>query len=371
MILVVCIVCLVATTSFAKAKLPSYVYVPQPQTLKLRVEKDKVLDPDALVFSGGGASGVAYAGVLEYMRHVKKLENVKSYMGASAGAIFSLLFYLNYDENQIRDLYNRIKWKSFIECKRSINLLDIIRNFSWWKLGYNMRSILKALQDGYGLSTGNNIEHEMREIVSRYMGKEYKKGQKKKVVTTFAELKQRVKENDKVDKDLYVVAFSTCYYTTCFLSAKTTPDMDVVDAIRASMSIPLVFDPVKYKHSGHEDLLVDGGTTYNFPIEYMDALGANPVGFVLGDRDAYLSPEYAPVKSFRGFLEHVFMGLFDNIAPRMINNSYRTVFIDTPTVGVLDFDMTAANREKAVAAGYTAAMGYFQEAGPLEDPDKK
>ena len=55
-----------------------------------------------------------------------------------------------------------------------------------------------------------------------------------------------------------------------------------------------------------------------------------------------------------------FGGLFDNIGPRMEGNLYRTVFIDTPTVGTLDFDMTPADRKAAVDAGYKATLKYFQ-----------
>ena len=65
-------------------------------------EDKKVRNPDALVFSGGGASGVAYAGVLNYLEKSGKLNNVTRYMGASAGAIFFLSLLSWYDANRSR-----------------------------------------------------------------------------------------------------------------------------------------------------------------------------------------------------------------------------------------------------------------------------
>jgi hypothetical protein len=46
-------------------------------------------------------------------------------------------------------------------------------------------------------------------------------------------------------------------------SAKTHPNLPVIDAIRASMSLPLFFRPYTHKESGH--IWVDGAVGANFP----------------------------------------------------------------------------------------------------------
>ena len=52
------------------------------------IEKKSVIhSPDSLVFSGGGARGPAYAGVLKYLQEKDKLKNVKRFIGTSAGSI--------------------------------------------------------------------------------------------------------------------------------------------------------------------------------------------------------------------------------------------------------------------------------------------
>jgi hypothetical protein len=44
-------------------------------------------NPDSLVFSGGGAKGISYAGVLKYFQETNKLKNVQRFIGTSAGSI--------------------------------------------------------------------------------------------------------------------------------------------------------------------------------------------------------------------------------------------------------------------------------------------
>ena len=51
---------------------------------------------------------------------------------------------------------------------------------------------------------------------------------------------------------------------------------DVVDAVRASISVPYLFEPSKLRHPGGESLLVDGGLISNFPIDAFDRTVGRP-----------------------------------------------------------------------------------------------
>src|SRR5699024_6158212 len=62
-------------------------------------------------------------------------------------------------------------------------------------------------------------------------------------------------------------------------------DGDLAMAIRASMSVPAAFAPIRYR--GH--LLVDGGITDNIPIDVARALGAQRL--IVVDVSEPLSPE--------------------------------------------------------------------------------
>ena len=65
---------------------------------------------------------------------------------------------------------------------------------------------------------------------------------------------------------VYVVATDITEDPTeyCF-SKETTPDVKVVDAIKASCSIPGIFPPVMI----NERMFIDGGLVNNFPYEYL------------------------------------------------------------------------------------------------------
>ena len=61
--------------------------------------KNKVSTPeqiDSLVFSGGGAKGLAYAGVVDELGNRGILTGIKRVAGASAGAIIAMVFGLGY-----------------------------------------------------------------------------------------------------------------------------------------------------------------------------------------------------------------------------------------------------------------------------------
>jgi NTE family protein len=49
------------------------------------------------------------------------------------------------------------------------------------------------------------------------------------------------------------------------MSYEKTPDMSVAKAIRASMSLPILYTPVK----DGDSLLVDGGLLHNLPLAFL------------------------------------------------------------------------------------------------------
>ena len=53
-------------------------------------------------------------------------------------------------------------------------------------------------------------------------------------------------------------------------------EQPVAEAVRASISVPYLFEPVKLRHAGGESLLVDGGLVSNFPIDAFDRTDGRP-----------------------------------------------------------------------------------------------
>ena len=353
-----------ATGLTAATTKPSYVYSPEI----LYTAKPKVQNPDTIICSGGGAKGVAYAGSLKYLSESGKLKNVSRFMGASAGAIFSLLYYIGLTPDEADEIIAKINWPSLLNS--NVELLDIVKN-PWRLLRHgNMYKLAWDLLSDCGLSDGEEIEDLLRQILE---DKGYiDHGDK----ISFSQLKSKVEDRIPNDapiksKDLYVVACSLVYGTTVVLSAETTPNMDVVTAIRASMAIPFVYTPVcvdqyqnrQTKMKGAYDVFVDGGTTYNYPIDYFDSQNAKTLGFVLEDKDVRLNPERKDIEGHGRLFDYagaVVGVIMDNVGPTIDVNSYRTIFIDTAPISTLTFDMTTEQRNNAINKAYSATKEYFE-----------
>jgi len=152
-------------------------------------------------------------------------------------------------------------------------------------------------------------------------------------------------------------------------------DQLVADAVRASISIPLYFEPVIVRDgvTGEATTLVDGGVLSNYPIEVFDRTDLQPPrwptigvkvvpGLPAGDPELFPGialPALPPVK----LLERVF-------ATAVVGNdqSYlerpcvrrRTIFVDTSSVGIVEFDASDEQRATAIANGTIAAERFLQ-----------
>ncbi len=146
------------------------------------------------------------------------------------------------------------------------------------------------------------------------------------------------------------------------------PDEQVVaTAVRASASIPYLFEPVTLRGGRGEVTLVDGAVVSNYPVEMFDREdGRAPRWPTIGVRlDALLGGGQATVHRVRGAVplgvalvetavegcqaEHV-------LAPC---NVARSVYVDTGDVGVLDFGISRAEQAKLVRAGEQAALDFL------------
>ncbi|MBI5106729.1 MAG: patatin-like phospholipase family protein [Solirubrobacterales bacterium] len=144
----------------------------------------------------------------------------------------------------------------------------------------------------------------------------------------------------------------------------------VADAVRASMSIPLYFEPVTVRHpqTGEETTLVDGGVLSNFPIEVFDRTDAREPRWptfgvkiipALPAGDAELFPGVAlPALPPVHLLEQVVAtAVFGNDQTYLERPCVRrrAIQVDTSAVGVVEFDASAEQRATVLRNGEEAA----------------
>jgi NTE family protein len=146
-------------------------------------------------------------------------------------------------------------------------------------------------------------------------------------------------------------------------------EQPVVDAVRASVSIPFFFEPVTLSGPQGTSTLVDGGLVSNYPISMFDRTDGRPARWpTLGIRlDAFGSdvPEgqaekvSGPIPLGVAVVETAIEGCQAEHVLEPCNVA-RSVAVDTSAVSSLDFDITKAQRRALQAEGREAAAAFLR-----------
>ena len=141
----------------------------------------------------------------------------------------------------------------------------------------------------------------------------------------------------------------------------------VVDAVRASMSIPFFFRPVSFKTPTGKVTWVDGGMLSNFPITVFDRTDGKPGrwptwGVKLSARPTAIQVDRPADNDFElaaSCLQTLMAG-WDRYHLDDQKVTSRTIFVDTGSVSAINFAITNAEQAQLYASGQTAAAGYLQ-----------
>jgi NTE family protein len=149
----------------------------------------------------------------------------------------------------------------------------------------------------------------------------------------------------------------------------TADDVRVVDAVRASMSIPFFYEPVRLRDhtTGQDVCLVDGGMLSNFPIEVFDRHDRRPRWPTFGIKlSARRSAALGHKHHTRGLfgLTRALVGTMTSFHDRLYVDDpsviARTIFVDTMGVESTDFDLTRESAEMLYENGRTAAEKFLE-----------
>jgi predicted acylesterase/phospholipase RssA len=182
-----------------------------------------------LVIAGGAIKSLSAIGSIAYLEEVHLVQNLKHFIGTSAGSIICLFMVLGYKAQEIVKFLNENIERDEIA---NVNIEDFF-----------------GIIDNYGLNLGKNLELFLSSAI-------YEKMKVKDV--TFLDLVKHT------GKDFIVCVSNLTKEKEEFWCVDTVPNMSVVKAIKASCSLPILFTPTKY----NGDLYLDGGLYNNFPIDY-------------------------------------------------------------------------------------------------------
>lgn len=358
---------------------------------------------------GGSVKGAAYGGMFEVLESEGILQNIHNFAGTSVGSIYALLLALGYNSSEI------------IVITKDFNSQKVV-NFSIVNLLFN-------LVTKYGLEDGSLICAKLKEYIanspaakfltkhfndleseSGKTGKTDSMDQSKSNVNfdnysdgpiddpdqndgndnhsnqrgfvaenmTFEDLDLYWNHHDGKNKDsIFITTTSdlTEGVVVC-LSKLTYPKMPLWLAVRMSISIPGVFNPIKMrmcegeclisdscKNDNHVHTFVDGGVFYNYPLAVFDeeegsygdtdtlpglskmqSLHTIGAMFLIDDEN-YVEPSRDSIDFIKCGTTHGFVGywgeLINGVMEHNLNASYnigtfpRTVFIKVKNVGSL------------------------------------
>lgn len=274
-----------------------------------------------LVLGGGGARGIAHVGVLKVLE--RERIPVCAIAGTSMGAIVGGLYAAGYDAEELERLLSSIDWADmFVDSPPRAQLpmerkQEDFRHLLDLEIGYRDG----RLNIPAGLVRGQKLMLLLRRLT----------------LSTW-----RAQDFDQLP-----IRFRAVAADIVTGRKKVFADGDLAVAIRASMSVPGAFAPVRVGGQ----LLVDGGMAENVPVDELRAMGAHPM--VVVDVGSQLLREGA-LSNPAVVLDQVITALMAEKTARSLATLGEADLLLQPALG----DITAADFHRAadaVAIGERAA----------------
>jgi NTE family protein len=200
-----------------------------------------------LALSGGGARGGAHVGVLKALEEMNI--PIDYIAGTSMGAIVGGFYAAGYSADEIKALMLKLDWKAAFTDKparrnQTMRKKELEAEFLIpYRIGFNKGSMQLPL----GVIEGQHLDQIFHRILLAVQG---------------------TSDFDQLPIPFRAVATDLVTGKEVVLSAGSLPD-----ALRASMSVPGVFAPVRL----NDQLLVDGGMANNLPVSVVRTMGADIV----------------------------------------------------------------------------------------------
>ena len=215
----------------------------------------------ALVLAGGAAKGFAHVGVLRVLDSIGVRPDL--IVGTSMGAVVGSLYASGYTAHEVDSSMRALPFETVIRRYEPIvsQSLGLLKALAVWEKG----------RTGYRLQAGAVREGEINALISALTlrGNLAARGRFDSLAIPF-----RAVATDLVSRQPVVVG-----------------DGDLAFAVRASVALPLLFQPVQRDSTW----LIDGGLSANAPVSQARALGATRVWVsrlphAPPDRNAYDDP---------------------------------------------------------------------------------
>jgi NTE family protein len=281
-----------------------------------------------VALSGGSALGLAHIGVLRYFEehHIP----VDKIGGTSMGGLIGGLYATGMDSSQITALVESADWNALLNPSPPFSDQPIVDKQKWNR---TFGDLTLRFGKGFSLPTGLNPGESLSLLLSRstmaYSG-----------VTDFDQLPTpfRCVATDLVSGDSVVFGKGS-----------------LPIAMRATMSLPGVFTPVKLDRM----VLVDGGVLENIPVDAVREMGAKTVIAV-----AFESPEVKPdqFESLSDVMRQTISLVVAKNEQRSLSKADLVILVDTKRFSSTDYQRWS----EIIEAGYQAAKAHASQLARFE-----
>jgi predicted acylesterase/phospholipase RssA len=277
--------------------------------------------PRAVSFSSGGVRALSQIGVLAKLGEAGVLAEVRDWYGCSGGAITALLGVMGASTAWMR---------------------DAVEHYNTQPLGVPDPALVTNYFTTWGVNSGV--------LLIEYLGKFVDTWEPGLSSWTFAELAQKYP-----DRTLTLTATNITRGTQAVFNAARTPSVRVMDALRASMSIPLFFTPW-IDASG--DIYCDGAVYEYFPWKCVpnqaETLVVVTEDTSIAGRDLSVK---RPITTFTDYMSQLYVVAYNaqnHLKPR------NWIAINSDHVSGIDFSITGKTRLALFDSGVAAATGWLE-----------
>jgi len=262
-----------------------------------------------IVFSGAGLRIYTFLGFIKALNELDLLKNITSIIGTSSGSLIATLCILDFTYDEIEEIILKIN---------TSNLKNI-----------NSDNIINFFKD-YGIDDGKNFERIINII-----------------------LNIKVKNENITFKQLYEITHKKLIITaTCvnsmdieYFDYETTPDIPIKKVLLMSISIPLIFKPIKLDNKFY----VDGGLISHYPIDYFKDNKDETLGILVTSS----LNKFMEINNIKDYIYNIMSCSFINLIKNCYNNyKENTILVENNTVNFLDFNIEYNTKISLIEEGY-------------------
>lgn len=314
-----------------------------------------------LVLEGGGVKGIGLAGAVAAITDAGYVPHRIS--GTSAGALVGAVAAAGATGGRLGEITRSLDFRAVADASGLARLplvgpgLAVLAGHGVYQGEYLHRWIAEQL-DALGVRTFGDLRIDDPSLPDE---------QRYRLVITCSDLTLG-----------QLVRLPWDYATVYGLDPDTQP---VADAVRASMAIPFLFEPITLVHGNGDatSTLVDGGLLSNFPIDSLDRTdGSSPAwptfGVTIttaprpgiGERVALFHSRLFdwPQPAALHLLERLIATMIAGRDQAYLNRPWvaaRTIHVDASPVGLLDFQVSPRRADALYRAGYDAAHDFLDD----------